>query len=441
MRSLLAIASLTIRNALRSKVTLALLVLLAAVAAGVPLTVKGDGTARGEMYVLLRYTLGLSVMILYLVTLWAGCGAIAQEVEERRIQLLVTKPVSRLVIALGKWLGLVAVNGVLLALVSFAAVCMLFFRMPADDTLATRRVVRAPLPDVSAEAHRALRERVAIGGLPDGLTEAQAVAIVERDLLARSRTLAPGGSLSFTFTPGAPLARGVVIRHRFDTSLLSLAPAPLTWRLRGPAGTPEYSVTRTNVPGVEHELTVPDELLAGESLTVQVSSPTDAQMTVVFDPRDGVVALVPAGGIAVNAAKAVGILLARLALLAAIGVAAGALFSMPVASVVGLLGVILLQFTGYVESLASADILVPWHAGSEAPGFADRLLGLFFDGLAKLLAPLGDFDALGALAAGEHIAWSEVARAGLVHALAYAGAVLAAATALFNRRDLGLPEP
>src|SRR5436190_16992898 len=116
MSKVLAIAGIAIRNAIRSRVVVVLLGLLLVAIVALPLTIKGDGTIAGTVQVLLRYTLGAVTIILSIATLWAGCAAISMEVQEHQVHLVVTKPVYRAQLWLGKWLGLFILNTVLLTL-------------------------------------------------------------------------------------------------------------------------------------------------------------------------------------------------------------------------------------------------------------------------------------------------------------------------------------
>ena len=49
-------------------------------AAGLPLTVKGDGTIEGQVQIVIGYTLGLASVLLSMSTLWAGCAAVSAEI-------------------------------------------------------------------------------------------------------------------------------------------------------------------------------------------------------------------------------------------------------------------------------------------------------------------------------------------------------------------------
>ena len=84
LRAMLAVAGLSIRAAVRSRVVAALLVLLAAGVIGIPHLVAGDGTPASELQVRLRYTLAFGVGVLGLATLWASCAAFAARLTDMR---------------------------------------------------------------------------------------------------------------------------------------------------------------------------------------------------------------------------------------------------------------------------------------------------------------------------------------------------------------------
>ena len=82
MRAVSAIALLTIRTAIRSRVVLSLLTVLLLVTVGLPLTVKGDGTLEGHIQIVIGYTLGMATFLLSISTLWSGCAAVSAEIAE-----------------------------------------------------------------------------------------------------------------------------------------------------------------------------------------------------------------------------------------------------------------------------------------------------------------------------------------------------------------------
>src|SRR5215468_5272199 len=111
-----AVMGLTWKAAFRFRLFIVVAVLLLAAVIGLPLLLKDDGTARGFTQILLTYTLGTISALLGLSTLWLSCGTLARDIEECQMQVVAVKPIPRWQIWLGKWLGIMALNVLLLAL-------------------------------------------------------------------------------------------------------------------------------------------------------------------------------------------------------------------------------------------------------------------------------------------------------------------------------------
>src|SRR5512142_1825944 len=116
MQLLLAIAWLTWKAALRFRLFLVVACLLLGAVVGLPILIKDDGTARGFTQILLTYTLSTIAALLGLSTLWLACGTLARDIEDCQMQVLAVKPIARWQIWLGKWIGIVSLDAVLLAL-------------------------------------------------------------------------------------------------------------------------------------------------------------------------------------------------------------------------------------------------------------------------------------------------------------------------------------
>ncbi len=106
-----------------------------------PLILKDDGTAKGLTQILLTYTLGAVASLLGMATLWLSCGTLAKDVEECQMQMVAVKPIGRWQVWLGKWLGILGLNAMLLALAGVSIFLSLQWRagrLPADE----QRVLR-----------------------------------------------------------------------------------------------------------------------------------------------------------------------------------------------------------------------------------------------------------------------------------------------------------
>src|SRR5271157_3173320 len=161
MQRIFAIAWLTWKAALRFRLFLVIAVLLVLAVVGLPLVIKDDGTAQGFTQIILTYTLSAITALLGLSTLWLSCGTLARDIEECQIQVVATKPIARWQIWLGKWLGLVSLNAVLLAL---SGACVF--------GLLQWRASRLP-----AEVQKTLREQILVAR--GSAKEADTSAVIE----------------------------------------------------------------------------------------------------------------------------------------------------------------------------------------------------------------------------------------------------------------------
>src|SRR5215469_9622697 len=128
MQRLLAIALLTWKAAFRFKLFLVVAVLLLASVVGLPVLIKDDGTARGFTQILLTYTLSTITGLLGISTLWLACGTLARDIEDCQMQVVAVKPIARWRIWIGKWLGIMTLNAVLLGLSGLGVYLLLQWR-------------------------------------------------------------------------------------------------------------------------------------------------------------------------------------------------------------------------------------------------------------------------------------------------------------------------
>src|ERR1044071_459608 len=128
MQQLFCVAWLTWKAAFPFRLFLVVAVLLLGAVVGLPLLLKDDGTARGFTQILITYTLSTISTLLGLSTLRLVCGTLARDIEECQLQVVAVKPIARWQIWLGKWLGLVSLNAVLLFLSGLSVFVLLEWR-------------------------------------------------------------------------------------------------------------------------------------------------------------------------------------------------------------------------------------------------------------------------------------------------------------------------
>jgi hypothetical protein len=112
----LAMALQTFWQCVRMKVAVAFIVLLAAALAVLPSQMKGDGTLAGAIRALLSYGTSITALLLSVVTVLLATNVVSSDIARKQIFLTATKPLARWQYVLGRWLGVVLLDAMLLAL-------------------------------------------------------------------------------------------------------------------------------------------------------------------------------------------------------------------------------------------------------------------------------------------------------------------------------------
>ena len=441
MNKVLAIAGIAMRNAVRSRVVAVLLLLLLVAILALPLTIKGDGTLTGAVQVLLRYTLGAVTIILSVATLWAGCAAIATEIQDRQVHLIVTKPVHRLELWLGKWLGLVALNAVLLTLAGGVTYGLLRWNLRPErlaareqqqlreEILVARRRVRPDPFPIEETAQKIFTDQQRRGELPAHQPADQVLEAIRQTLTRQANSIPPGFAVRYVFRlPRLPAAdRPLILRYKFASSATDNNPVACMLVAGAPDRPDRMQREEFTAPGGVHSVAIPRALLAADrTLTVDIANIDPRPVTMVFTPGEGVELLAYEGTFAGNLARALLVTLCQLGFLAALGVTLGSLFSLPVAALAAGYVVLLTNLGPYLKTLATG-------------GDAHWPLRGVYVGLYWVSQPFQTPSALEALATGELVSGWWVGSAVLWQVIVSAGVLATLGAWLFNRRELGLP--
>jgi len=126
MKAFRAIVALTFRNAVRSHIFQLLLVLLLLCVTLIPFSIS-TGKIDDLIRVSLLYSLWSVSIVLTLSSLWLGCYVMSHDIDSYQIHMVVSKPIPRWSIWLGKWVGINLINVVLLLL---AGLSFLVWRLP-----------------------------------------------------------------------------------------------------------------------------------------------------------------------------------------------------------------------------------------------------------------------------------------------------------------------
>jgi len=460
LRPLLSIVKLTWQAALRYRLFVTVAALLVGSVVLLPLLIKDDGTARGFAQILLTYTLSVITLLLGFATLWLSCGVLARDIEDCQMQMVAVKPIPRWQIWLGKWLGIVSLNTVLLAVSGGAVYGLLMYRadrLPekernklTSEILVARGSFKEESFDLKQAIDRYLADRVKTANT-NGMDFGYERAILERQARAQMEVVPPDNIRSWKIPIGAASPALNLdrfhLRFRFygaDTN--SLKEHAGEWIV----GSGQNSIRSNPLPlaaNTFHEVAVFTGFL-GEGKKLRDLLNNEGQLViqyrnqdesaVVFPIEDGLEVLYHEGGFALNFIRGLLIILFWLSLLSALGLAAASYMTFPVACFCSI-GVLMVVFSSgtLATSVSEGTVMGVDHETGEPNARAvDRTILPVFATLLRVIKLAQDFSPVDNLSAGRSITWSNLARAFAQIVLLLGGILAAGGIWMFHRREL-----
>ena len=455
IRRILSVASLTMRAAVRSRLVACLALVLVCVIIAMPTTAQGDGTLAGELQVLLHFTLGMSGFILGVATLWAACAAISRDIEERRIRLVAVKPVRKGEIWVGKWLGLMTLNAIMLLAVGAATCAFLAWRVhrhsggPEAREAAYSRVLvgqRRILPrqealtrETQAELE-AVREHLAAEGKQlSGYERGSITAFFRRRLLAERAVVGAGEIKTWVFDlPKGGFREGAACTIRVNVSPVSgvMHPERGTWEIG--SGDARHVADGAELVRSAGRMVIPGSLLMKvDALQVSYAHPP-GERAILFDAEKPVELLVAEHSFLYNLCCSLLMVFFQLALLAALGLAAGTVFSFPVATFLSA-AIVLLSATGHYFTVSEkSDSRSPIAALQQDESFLYRVGEALIVRLEYIAGPALRAHPFADLSDGILITGKALGQAGALM-LIYVAVLALVSSAVLSRRELALP--
>lgn len=274
----MAIASTVLRESLRLRIATFFVGVLLIALPLIPLWIDGNEPVRYQVQSYLAKGMGLTFLLAASMTVFLSCATVAFEIRDRQIWQLMTKPVARLEYLGGKWIGVVALNVILLVLgglAIFVQVRMISTR-PAKDTAdaiavtdqvlvaraGTYASYRRLTPDELRELveQRIAADPVLQSEILDGLrSDVEVKRELAKDVLtsfgAQQRTIPAGEERTYEF-PGLQAAKRagapLTIRYSFDIGRIDPHEVhPVMFKFEGGL----YS-DRSFVPAQPHVMTI-----------------------------------------------------------------------------------------------------------------------------------------------------------------------------------------
>lgn len=460
-----AVANIVVRESTRKWYTAAFILVLLVTLPLVPLAIESGDPLRYRVQTFLSWSLGVSIGLAALLTLVLSCSTVALEIRDRQIWQTLTKPAHRISYLLGKWLGVVSVSFVMLAV---SGVSILLFveymrTQPAqnimdeiavrDEILVARLGARPEyvLPareQIDArvtemiEADPTIREDIRRGVRREVDVRRQLAEQVRTEALAAQRGIAPNETRTLVF-------RGLGPAKRLGDAVT------LTFLLHIGASDPhtEHPVVfifpdgqwlqRSFRPAQRHMLLIPTEYIDDNGeLKIGVGNFGErneqfhgGMSTLMWDP-DGIEVLYKVGGFEGNFVRALLLEWVKLAFLAMLGVCCASVLSFPVA----------LLFTTTVYAIGSLtpflDVAIEHYwVDPEQPFLAQAFQhAVLWIATASnwLLSGFGAVSGETLLVEGRLVSWGMVLRTLGVLGILWSGAVLVAGWLAFGRKELAI---
>ncbi|MFC1737653.1 ABC transporter permease [Planctomycetota bacterium] len=357
MSSIWAVAKNTIKRAIRMKTAVFFLLLLLILLAVMSITATGDGTLKGRLQTFVSYGLSLTSFLLCVLTIIISVYSITNDIKQKQIYTVLTKPIRRYQLLLGNLVGVILLDVALLTFFSAFMYAVIIYtpslvnvdnagRIEAQNEFFTARAGLKPgEPDVSREVNETYEKLEETGQL-DELFSRMSPDRIKEEIANRkklwARAAQPGYELRWDFQnlrifdPNQSL----YLRYKYDVSVnpvdLQVKGAWLIGDLRQleygiMPKTPVREFVRKDLIRTFHEIKFPADVIADDGyLAVAFLNMPDNPTTVIFPP-DGLEVLYKADTFTANYIRAAFLILLRLIFLACLGILASSFLSFPVA--------------------------------------------------------------------------------------------------------------
>ena len=460
MRRLSSIVRLTLANAIRMKVAIVIIVFLAILIPSLPFILKTDDTQQGHVQITITYGLGMVFLLLVVMTVFIGAASITSEAEGGQLQLLDTKPVRRWQIILGKWLGIMALNVVLLVVLGGVTYGLAKFigrpskgtkqeQMKLRNSVFTARETRKPIPpDIEDRVNKEYEKRKREDRLPEHLKDEKEFKEFQRDLELRRLGVVPSDSTKWWEFEGIKVDRAdtdgfIYLRYKARTTESREDNMFVgAWAVGDiSSGKQRYFIRRpeTETVGSPHEFAVPSKHVQ-EDGTVEVAfrnltrSDDNRGINVVFNPDEGLELLYKRTGFLSNYIRYLLLVTTILGFVAMLSVVSSSFLSFPVAS--------LLVFSILMTSYGLGT-LKEYAYMNDPRGYTSMekarmgVAKVAYKVASHVLPSLSRYGALGKLNSGRYVSLGLVLRGALVLVVLSGGVVYVLGCIIFSREELG----
>jgi len=443
MRIIWAVATNTIKQAIRMKIAAVFIVLLLVLLPVMGVSMTGDGTLKGRLQTFVSYGLSLTNLLLCLLTVIVSIYTLTNDIQQRQIYTVITKPIRRYQLILGKLLGVALLSTVLLTLFSAIIYAITIYTPKIYDAdksdlfqidnefFTARASLVPPQVDVAEEVLDAYKKLEKGDQLPPDMPRREVMAELTRRIQLRKRAAVVGERLVWEFDNVKVLDPNetVFIRYKYD---VAISPPDLVIYGRWDVGDIRQvpPVFKTFSPTKDpirtfRELHIPASMIAEDGyLAVSFLNLPLNDTTVIFPP-DGLELLYKADTFTANFIRGVLLIWLRLIFLAVLGLLTSTFLSFPVAILLSLCILFTATFSGFC--LESFDYL------------GENLSWIYFYTVRPIILLLPQFDKFNPtkfLVSARLLSWSLLAEAAGLMICIKASILLLLALLIFKFREI-----
>lgn len=452
MQALLAIALLTLKAAIRFRLLIVLGVLLLLTVVGLPLVIKDDGTAQGFTQILLTYTLSFITGLLGLATMWIACGTLARDIEEYQIQLITVKPVARWQIWLGKWIGIMTLNAVLLTLSGTAVFFLMQKRSQSlpedqqtilrDEIFVARGSAKENPVDIEPIVNQMMADRLEENPDLANMSRQTVRDQIFQQVLAMQQVVQPGYRRRWEIPIESHEElkdQPLYLRIKFFTASAYDTKTYLAfWDIGPPEGAQRIRIENSISPEAPIQFEIPPNLIGADGvLTVDFENWNEKAL--LFPRGEGAEVLFKKGRFGPNFARGMLLIFCWLGFLCALGLMAASFLSFPIAAFF----TVAMLFIGFSNGTLTQIIEEGGITGVDsntgltaAPSVIDTLSVTAAKGLLGTINMVRDFSPIDNLSTGRMITWHQVGRGVFQIVIVMGGVMGLLGVIILTRREL-----
>ncbi|MEA2012212.1 MAG: ABC transporter permease subunit [Verrucomicrobiota bacterium] len=361
LSKILTIAGNTLRLIFRGGAGIGTLFILILVGIFIFSAAKADEVLINEIRLRFRYSLYFSTTILSMATLWFSCVTVRKDIDGKQMHALVSFPISRVQIWIGKWLGIFTFASIaLFCCILTSGLCALVFTMNWENKTEITEMLKSinPVYSICQPEGRSVEIKVdiaysklkATGKLPPNETETQ----IRKNLFLKFRReeqLLPAGTgRTWEFNlKKRPQGKSISFRYKFYTQRRKKLAGK--WIVETPGKIERYEVKFNKYPYRIHTAEIPVSMIPKNNFTVSFIPIT--KKDIIFPGEEGLRVYYKTGTILGNATMMFFLFLLHLGTVVALGLTFGTVFTFSVATFVSLIFYFLGMGSSFFENIAN----------------------------------------------------------------------------------------